>query len=103
MPESCETDLTSLDLNLLPPSTILTTLTGSTISLYPFILFSSSFGLNLQNPDSLKLVLRGLDEKDIVRGNEEVEVMREIGESEMIQGGCAETFEGDDELIIHVR
>lgn len=99
---NCEDDLTSLDLDLLPPSTISSTLTGSTISLFPFILFSQSYGLNLLNPDTLNRVLRSIDQKDVVRDNEEVEAMMESSESEMISGGCLDTLEGDDELIIHV-
>lgn len=70
------------------------------------MLFSSSHGLNLRLPE-LQRGIRPLDERDLIRSNEEVDAMREAVEADAgagsTGGGCLETQEGeDDEMIVHV-
>jgi len=99
----CADDLTSVDLALLPnPLTSASLATGSSsASLFSFILQDQSYGLNLVDPTSLRRVLRPIDSKDVVRDNEDE--ARGDGESGNWTGGCVESQEGDDEIIVHVR
>ncbi|ORY88033.1 PITH domain-domain-containing protein [Leucosporidium creatinivorum] len=104
---NCQDDLTSLDLTLSAPSESLSTSsTGSTISLYPFILQSRCHALNISLPDSLPRVLRPLDTKDVVLSNDEVEELdQERGGTEggVWRGGAIDSQEGDDEVLVHIQ
>lgn len=97
---NCADDLTSIDLS----STVSSTLTSSTISLFPYILHAQSTGLNLTDPSHLPRLLRPLDSKDVVLSNDEI-----VGTASETQSGgtwtagCVDSQEGDDEIIIHVR
>jgi hypothetical protein len=100
---NCADDLTSLDLSLLPPASISSASSSTTISLYPFLLLSQSHGLNLEDPATLPRLLRPIDSKDVVKTNEElVGTELEVGEGGVWSGGCVESQEGDDEIILRV-
>jgi hypothetical protein len=105
-PSLLQDDLTSLDLTLSAPTESLSTAsTGSTISLYPFILQTGCHALNIALPDSLPRVLRPLDTKDVVLSNDEVqELDDEQGGTEggVWRGGAIDSQEGDDEVLVHV-
>lgn len=100
----CRDDLVEVDLTNSAPGTIQSTSSSSTVSLFPLILLNQSHGLNLQLPDSLPRILRPLDTKDTVLTNPEVEELDNGGQQSGVwSGGCVDSQEDDDEVIVHVR
>ncbi|GAA5970916.1 hypothetical protein JCM11641_004507 [Rhodosporidiobolus odoratus] len=109
---NCAEDLTSVDLNTLAPQSHLSSAVSATsTSLFPLIDFPRSHALNVDlsllppgESQPLKRLLRPLDSKDTVKGNEEiVGTADEASEGGNWTGGALESQEGDDELLVHVR
>ncbi|KAM0752032.1 DUF1000-domain-containing protein [Meredithblackwellia eburnea MCA 4105] len=104
---NCQDELTSVDLASANPANIVlsSAQTTSSVSLYPFILHAQSTGLNLEDPTFLPRVLRPLDSKDVVKTNDELsdDDISAGSSSGNWVGGCIESQEDDDEIIIHVR
>ncbi|BGP15850.1 hypothetical protein JCM10213_005665 [Rhodosporidiobolus nylandii] len=109
---NCAEDLTSVDLSSLAPQTHLASATTTAQdSLYPLVDFPRCYALNVDlstlpagEQQPLKRLLRPLDSKDTVKGNEEiVGTVDEAAEGGVWTGGALESQEGDDELLIHVR
>ncbi|KAI5480490.1 thioredoxin family Trp26 [Pseudohyphozyma bogoriensis] len=100
---NCQDELTEVDIeNPSGPNHIASASTSSTVSLYPFIFHTQSTGINLEDPTYLPRLLRPHDSKDVVKSNDEL-----VGEDEQTSGvwggGCIDSQEGDDEVIIRVR
>ncbi|GAA5825740.1 hypothetical protein JCM11251_000355 [Rhodosporidiobolus azoricus] len=111
---NCAEDITSVDLATLenPQSHLASTATAHQESLFPFISFPHSSALNVDlsglpadEDQPLKRIMRPLDSKDVVKGNEElIGTVDEAGvEGGVWSGGALESQDGDDELLIHVR
>ncbi|KAH8918552.1 DUF1000-domain-containing protein [Atractiella rhizophila] len=112
---TCEDDLTTADLELVAPtssSAHVRVAGGSeaSTSLYPFVSFSHSYGLNLSpNHDKIEDVVRPLDQKDVVLEaveedtEEEEGAQQEGGTSRSSRRGGMLQTQVDGDMIVHVR
>ncbi|GAA5861051.1 hypothetical protein JCM8547_008019 [Rhodosporidiobolus lusitaniae] len=111
---NCAQDITSVDIDTLqnPLSHLASSSGASSSSLFPLISFEHSHALNADlshlasTEQPLRRVLRPLDSKDVVKGNDELVGTVSEGGAEgggVWSGGALESQEGDDELLIHVR
>jgi len=105
---NCADDITQVDVeHALQQGTLASTASSSSQSLFPWIDFTHSSALNVDNaadPDHLRRVLRPLDSRDTVLDNDEIVGTAQEGQQGQVwSAGCLDTQDGDDELLIHVR
>lgn len=102
MSRNCAEDLTSVDLDHVNASTLSlsSTLSSSTISLYPFIWLDQSTALNVDDPSHLSLVVRPYDTKDVVKSNDEIDT-----HVKPPAGGClsSQADADDNDVLIRIR
>ncbi|GAA6012933.1 hypothetical protein JCM10207_008384 [Rhodosporidiobolus poonsookiae] len=109
---SCADDLTAVDLSTVQAgqSHLASTAASSQSSLFPFISFPHSSALNVDlsglppSDQPLKRVLRPLDSRDTVKGNDELVGTADeaAGDGGVWSGGALDSQDGDDELLVHV-